>query len=104
MPLVTDTSQVDASTGLLLNAPDHEAGLDSVYEHLPTDAAVVVIQGGTPITRTLLSEEARLARGLTTVLVDDRGPIPALTTVLSGRADATASSTGFIPARQDTNA
>lgn len=104
LPLVTDTSQVDASTGLLLNAPDHEAGLDSVYEHLPTDAAVVVIQGGTPITRTLLSEEARLARGLTTVLVDDRGPIPALTTVLSGRADATASSTGFIPARQDTNA
>ena len=90
IPLTTDPTGADANTGLLLIAPDTEAGLEATYEHLPPQAAVVVIQGGNPFTRILLSEEARLGRGLTSVIVDDQGPASALTLVLSGRADAVA--------------
>lgn len=86
----TDPDACTASTGLLLTAPDTEAGLAEVFDQLPAVAAVVVIQGGTPFTRILLSEETRLGRGLQSVIVDDRGPVSALTLVLSGRADATA--------------
>lgn len=88
--LVTDPADADAGTGLLLTAPDTEEGLAAAFEQLPVQAAAVVIRGGNPFTRILLSEEARLGRGLTSVIVDDRGPVPALTLVLSGRADAVA--------------
>ena len=88
--LTTNPDDADADTGLLLTAPDTEAGLAAAFEHLPARAAAVVIQGGNPFTRILLSEEARLGRGLTSVIVDDRGPVTALTLVLSGRADAIA--------------
>jgi anthraniloyl-CoA monooxygenase len=88
--LVTDPDDADANTGLLLTAPDAEEGLATAFDQLPVHAAAVVIQGGNPFTRTLLSEEARLGRGLTSVIVDDRGPVSALTLVLSGRADAIA--------------
>lgn len=88
--LVTDPDDADANTGLLLTAPDTEAGLATAFERLPVHAAAVVIQGGNEFTRTLLSEEARLGRGLTSIIVDDRGPVSALTLVLSGRADAIA--------------
>jgi anthraniloyl-CoA monooxygenase len=88
--LSTNPADADANTGLLLTAPDTEAGLAAAFEHLPVQAAAVVIQGGNPFTRILLSEEARLGRGLTSVIVDDRGPVSALTLVLSGRADAIA--------------
>ncbi|KIS27887.1 2-polyprenyl-6-methoxyphenol hydroxylase [Arthrobacter sp. SPG23] len=90
IPLTTDPADADANTGLLLIAPDTEAGLAATFEHLPAEAALVVIQGGNPFTRVLLSEEARLGRGLTSVIVDDQGPASALTLVLSGRADAVA--------------
>jgi anthraniloyl-CoA monooxygenase len=90
VPLTTDPAGADANTGLLLIAPDTEAGLEATFEHLPAEAAVVVIQGGNPFTRVLLSEEARLGRGLASVIVDDQGPASALTLVLSGRADAVA--------------
>jgi hypothetical protein len=75
---------------LLLTAPATEEGLATAFAQLPAQAAVVVIQGGNPFTRILLSEEARLGRGLTSVIVDDRGPMSALTLVLSGRTDAVA--------------
>jgi len=88
--LTTNPADVDANTGLLLTAPDNEAGLVAAFEQLPDRAAAVVIQGGNPFTRILLSEEARLGRGLTSVIVDDRGPVSALTLVLSGRTDAVA--------------
>ncbi|GAP54100.1 hypothetical protein AHiyo6_06650 [Arthrobacter sp. Hiyo6] len=88
--LTTDQADADADTGLLLIAPDTEDGLAAAFDKLPASAAAVVIQGGNPFTRTLLSEEARLGRGLTSVIVDDRGPVTALTLVLSGRADAIA--------------
>lgn len=90
LTLVTDPAKANANTGLLLTAPDHEEGLAAIFEKLPVDAAAVVIQGGNPFTRILLSEEARLGRGLTTVIVDDRGAASNLTLVLSGRADAVA--------------
>jgi 2-polyprenyl-6-methoxyphenol hydroxylase-like FAD-dependent oxidoreductase len=83
-------ADADANTGLLLTAPDTEEGLAAAFGQLPAQAAAIVIQGGNPFTRILLSEEARLGRGLTSVIVDDRGPLSALTLVLSGRADAVA--------------
>jgi anthraniloyl-CoA monooxygenase len=86
--LVTDPADADAATALLLTAPDTEEGLPAVFAQLPSQAAAVVIQGGNPFTRILLSEEARLGRGLTSVIRDDGGPVSALTLVLSGRADA----------------
>ena len=88
--LVTDPAAADATTALLLTAPDTEDGLAVAFDQLPAQAAAIVIQGGNPFTRILLSEEARLGRGLTTVIVDDRGPASNLTLVLSGRADAVA--------------
>lgn len=90
--LVADPADADASTGLLIAAPDTEEGLAAAFEKLPAQAAAIVIQGGNPFTRILLSEEARLGRGLKTVIVDDRGPVPALTLILSGRTDAVATS------------
>ena len=91
LSLVTDPADADPATGLLLTAPDTEEGLTAAFAQLPARAAAIVIQGGNPFTRTLLSEEARLGRGLRSVIVDDRGPISALTLILSGRADAVAS-------------
>jgi hypothetical protein len=74
----------------LITAPATEAGLASAFAQLPAEAAAVVIHGGNAFTRILLSEEARLGRGLTSVIVDDRGPASNLTLVLSGRTDAVA--------------
>jgi salicyloyl-CoA 5-hydroxylase len=88
--LVTDPADANISTGLLITAPDTEAGLAAAFAQLPAEAAAVVIQGGNAFTRVLLSEEARLGRGLTSVIVDDREPASNLTLVLSGRADAVA--------------
>jgi anthraniloyl-CoA monooxygenase len=88
--LSTNPADADANTGVLITAPDTEAELPAAFEHLPVRAAAVVIQGGNPFTRILLSEEARLGRGLTSIIVDDRGSASALTLVLSGRADAVA--------------
>ncbi|WP_285251162.1 FAD-dependent monooxygenase [Pseudarthrobacter sp. fls2-241-R2A-168] len=93
LALVTDPAQADAGNGLLLTAPDHEEGLKDAFEQIPAEAAAVVIQGGNPFTRILLSEEVRLGRGLTSVIVDDRGPASNLTLVLSGRADAVVAAT-----------
>jgi anthraniloyl-CoA monooxygenase len=90
LTLTTDPADADTNTGLLLTAPDTEDGLAAVFEQLPAQTAAAVIQGGNPFTRILLSEEARLGRGLTTVIINDQGPASALTLILSGRADAVA--------------
>jgi anthraniloyl-CoA monooxygenase len=51
-------------------------------------AAVVAVTGGTPLTRVLLCEEARMVRGIPVLLVDDNlRAAQAATLVLSGRAD-----------------
>ncbi|MEE9095905.1 FAD-dependent monooxygenase [Pseudarthrobacter phenanthrenivorans] len=88
--LVTDPDQANINTALLITAPETESGLNAAFAKLPAEAAAVVIQGGNAFTRILLSEEARLGRGLTSIIVDDRGPASNLTLVLSGRADAVA--------------
>jgi 2-polyprenyl-6-methoxyphenol hydroxylase-like FAD-dependent oxidoreductase len=71
----------------LVHAPDHEAGLRAAVAQLP-DAGLVAIAGEDELTKVLLSEEARLGRGLTTVLVGPYDEDAAETLLLSGRADA----------------
>ncbi|MFI7636124.1 FAD-dependent monooxygenase [Nonomuraea sp. NPDC049400] len=80
--------------GLLLDAPDSEAELLEVYARLADLVAtgerpvLVAVAGGTPLTRTLVCEQARLRHRLPALLIE-----PALdrdrahTIVLSGRAD-----------------
>lgn len=73
-------------------APDSEAGLPASAEALAALAAagpvLVAVHGGTPLTRVLLCEHARLRLGLPSLLVDPGLDVDrAVTTVLSGRAD-----------------
>lgn len=87
--VVADPERVTASSALAITAPDAEAGLPVAFGLLEdcSDAAAVVVRGGTPLTRTLVSEQARLQAGLTTVIVGgDRDY--AETLILSGRCDA----------------
>lgn len=78
--------------GCLVTAPDSEAGLPAVTASLDGLAAagpvLVAVHGGTPLTRTLLCEHARLTLGLPALLIDPGiDPDRAVTAVLSGRAD-----------------
>jgi salicyloyl-CoA 5-hydroxylase len=78
--------------GLWLTAPDGEAGLAAAVAQLEAGiaagAAVVAVSSGSPVTRVLLCEEARMVRGVPALLVDDNlRAAEAATLVLSGRAD-----------------
>jgi anthraniloyl-CoA monooxygenase len=78
--------------GLWLTAPDDEAGLPAAVAALDAGiaagATVVAVSDGSPVTRVLLCEEARMVRGTPALLVDDAlHPAQAATLVLSGRAD-----------------
>ena len=78
------------SWGLAIAAPDSETELPAVYEKLTAIGypALVAVHGGTPLTRVLVCERARMVEKIPALLVDpgiDRDQ--ALTTVLSGRAD-----------------
>jgi anthraniloyl-CoA monooxygenase len=78
--------------GLNVVAPPTEGELPSVLEALAegavAGAALVAVHGGTPLTRRLLCEEARLGCGITTLLVPDVfDDDVALTEILSGRTD-----------------
>ncbi|MGH8998705.1 MAG: FAD-dependent monooxygenase [Acidimicrobiia bacterium] len=78
--------------GLWLVAPERESGLSAAVarmeEGVGAGAALVAVSGGSPVTRALLCEEARLVRKTPAVLVDDElGADEAATLVLSGRAD-----------------
>ncbi|WP_224404058.1 FAD-dependent monooxygenase [Pseudonocardia sp. ICBG1034] len=82
----------EGSWGGVLAAPGTEAGLPEVFAELTTLAlrgpVLVAVHGGTAHTRTLVAEQARLAEGLPTLVVDpalDRDT--AVTAVLSGRTD-----------------
>jgi anthraniloyl-CoA monooxygenase len=83
------------SWGARVAAPDTEDGLPAVFTRLGELArrapALVAVHGGTPLTRTLVCEQARLHDRLPALLVDpgDREGLRdrAVTTVLSGRAD-----------------
>jgi anthraniloyl-CoA monooxygenase len=84
--------------GLWVSAPDTEDGLDRAEEEvargLADGACLVAVGDGTPLTRRLVCEAARLGRGALTMLVDPADGTPsagsedaARTAVLSGRAD-----------------
>lgn len=94
--LALSPEKVPGTWGALLTAPDTEAGLPQLRDRLSRLAALpepdrpilVAVHGGTPLTRTLACEQARMRNGLPALLIDpaaDRDG--ALTTVLSGRAD-----------------
>lgn len=93
LPLVPPGARAPAAThGLWLRAPDAEEGLPRVVAELETGvgarAAIVAVHGGTPLTRMLLCEEARLLRETPALLVDDELDADQATSVLlSGRAD-----------------
>ena len=78
--------------GGLLAAPDRETELPEAFRELGRLAqqrpAVIAVHGGTPLTRTLTCEQARLHSGVPALLIDDGLDVDlAVTTVLSGRAD-----------------
>ncbi|OAH13452.1 putative tryptophan hydroxylase VioD [Streptomyces jeddahensis] len=80
---------------LWLAAPDEEAGLPGTYERLARSVegaagapALVAIHAGTPLTRSLLAEQARLVHGALALIVEDgMDDDRAETLLLSGRAD-----------------
>ncbi|MFC9935911.1 FAD-dependent monooxygenase [Glutamicibacter sp. NPDC127525] len=72
-------------------APMESTKVPDIAAQLPPNTKAAVIDGGTALTRTLLSEELRLIRGISTIIVQDRDPVSAETLVLSSRADAVAS-------------
>jgi salicyloyl-CoA 5-hydroxylase len=84
--------------GARVVAPDGEDGLPAVFARLSDLSGLaerapvlVAVHGGTPLTRTLVCEQARMHDRLPALLVDTDGGEDlrdrALTTVLSGRAD-----------------
>jgi anthraniloyl-CoA monooxygenase len=87
-----------ALTGLdhyAVAAPDDEAGLPEAYGAVAGAAnsgvGLVAVHGGTPLTRTLLCEQARMECRVAALLVDpDLDRDRALTAVLAGRADLVA--------------
>lgn len=93
--LSNDTSTIDikAAGGVLLEAPEDEADVPAVADSAGAPEFAVVT-GGSFLTRRLLSEELRLGRELTTVIVDDsredRAEDQARTEILSGRTDSIA--------------
>jgi hypothetical protein len=84
--------------GFLVDAPDAEAdlapALEAVAKAVVAGAALVAVRGGTPLTRRLLCEEARLGHGAVSLLVEDaESDDVRLTAVLSGRTDLVAAPT-----------
>jgi len=82
--------------GAYVSAPDAEADLgraqEAVAGALAAGACLVAVGDGTPLTRRLVCEAARLEHGATTMLVEDGSEDSvfedrARTAVLSGRAD-----------------
>lgn len=93
LPLLDDGPAASGGAwGALLRAPDAEDGLPAAAGRLAALAGrgpvLAAVHGGTPLTRVLLCEQARLRLGLPALLVDpglDKDQ--AATLVLSGRAD-----------------
>jgi len=94
LPLSLDP--VDGPWGALLTAPGAEDGLPDVFERLHRLAGLrgsvrptlVAVRGGTPLTRTLVSERARLVEDLPSLIIQDEDDQDRATTaVLSGRSD-----------------
>jgi 2-polyprenyl-6-methoxyphenol hydroxylase-like FAD-dependent oxidoreductase len=79
---------------LRLDAPADEDALPPVmaqlHEGVEAGAVAVALAGGTPLTRALLAEEARLVFGVPAIVVADLDDDAATTLLLSGRADLVA--------------
>ncbi len=91
LPLLQDPPG-DVRWGAWVAAPDDGSGLTGVLaglaELVVADPVLVAVHGGTPHTRTLVSEEVRLRHGLVSLLVDDGlDRDQATTAVLAGRTD-----------------
>lgn len=71
----------------VIDAPLAEREVTEILPYLPNMGSVV-IRGDELVTKRLLAEHARLQKGLTVVMVGPADADTALTTVLSGRADA----------------
>ena len=88
-----DTTAPAAGQGLWLAAPEAESGLPDVFGRLATAVEngpppLVAVHGGTPLTRVLLAEQARLGHGVPALVVEDvLDDDRAETLLLSGRAD-----------------
>ncbi|WP_396445147.1 FAD-dependent monooxygenase [Actinomadura sp.] len=99
-----DVTAAGAGQGLWLAAPEAESDLPGVFGRLAAAVdtgprPLVAVHGGTPLTRVLLAEQARLGHGVPALIVeeslnDDR----AETLLLSGRADLVGSQTAGRPA------
>jgi salicyloyl-CoA 5-hydroxylase len=93
VPLVPPGADPPPGTwGLTLEAPGDEAGIPAAVQEIERGigggAALVAVRGGTPVTRVLLCEEARLVRKAPALLIDDGLTADdAATLILSGRAD-----------------
>jgi salicyloyl-CoA 5-hydroxylase len=81
----------DAGWALEIIAPQTEAdlgpALEAVAKGAASGAALVAVRAGTPLTRRLICEEARLGHGTPALLVEDSDADTATTAILSGRAD-----------------
>ena len=93
LPLLSGPPGQRGPWGIWISAPATEAGVDqadeAVARGLAADACLVAVGDGTPLTRRLVCEAARLGRDAVTMLVDEGSPSDdaARTAVLSGRAD-----------------
>jgi 2-polyprenyl-6-methoxyphenol hydroxylase-like FAD-dependent oxidoreductase len=77
-----------ATQALVVRAPDTEDDLPSVLAGLASSTGLVAVYGGTPLTRTLICEHARMEHRLPTLLIEsERDADRATTLVLSGRTD-----------------
>ncbi len=98
-PLPLRAQPGEGRWGVWISAPVTEAGIDqadeAVARGLAAGACLVAVGDGTPLTRRLVCEAARLGRGAVTMLVEGDEGSPsaasaedaARTAVLSGRAD-----------------
>lgn len=81
--LIVDSAVVE------IEAPADEHDAPAV--HVPSEAQVVVVHGGTSVSRSVVAERARLDGGRIAIIVDDDlDDAAAATLILSGRADAVA--------------
>jgi anthraniloyl-CoA monooxygenase len=84
----------DGGWAVEIIAPETEAGLrpalEAVAKGAASGAALIAVRAGTPLTRRLICEEARLGHGTPALLVEDGDADTAITAILSGRADLVA--------------